>query len=69
MSKSKKRKSSEEIEPKVEHIEGRDFAGASWAATEREQTADLRSKDPVGEADVSMGGLSPDLENRFADDS
>lgn len=53
-------------EPKVEHIEGRDFAGAKWAADEREQTEDLRNKDPVGEADVSLGGLSADLPNTFA---
>jgi hypothetical protein len=53
-------------EPNVERIEGRDFAGAKWAADEREQTEDLRNKDPVGEADVSLGGLSPDLPNTFA---
>jgi hypothetical protein len=53
-------------DPKVERIEGRDFAGATWAADEREQTEDLRSKDPVGEEDVSLGGLSPDLPNTFA---
>jgi hypothetical protein len=53
-------------EPKVERIEGRDFAGAKWAADEREQTEDARNKDPVGEADVSLGGLSADLPNTFA---
>jgi hypothetical protein len=53
-------------EPKVEHIEGRDFAGVKWAADEREQTEDARSKDPVGEADVDLGGLSADLPNTFA---
>ncbi len=52
-------------EHKVEHIEGRDFAGTSYAANEKEQTRDLRNKDPVGEADVSMGGVSADLENKF----
>jgi hypothetical protein len=70
---SKRRKQSrttgEPLEPKVEHIPGRDFAGASWAADEQEQTEDLRNRDPVGEADVSMGGVSPDLENKFADDT
>ncbi len=59
-------KSDDELEPKVEQIEGRDFAGAKWAADEREQTEDLRSKDPVGEEDGSLGGLSPDLPNTFA---
>ena len=61
-----KQGSDDELEPKVEQIEGRDFAGAKWAADEREQTEDLRSKDPVGEEDVSLGGLSPDLPNTFA---
>ena len=32
-----------------ERIEGRDFAGASGAATEREQTRDVRAADMVGE--------------------
>jgi hypothetical protein len=53
-------------EPKVEHIPGRDFAGTSWAADEEEQTQDLRNRNPVEEADVSLGGLSEDLENRNA---
>ena len=61
-----KQGSDDEVEPKVEQIEGRDFAGAKWATDEREQTEDLRSKDPVGEEDVSLGGLSPDLPNTFA---
>ena len=53
-------------EPKSERIPGRDFAGASWAATEREQTQDLRNRNPVEEEDVSLGGLSEDLENKNA---
>jgi hypothetical protein len=53
-------------DPKEERIVGRDFAGAKWAADEREQTEDLRNKDPVGEEDVSLGGLSADLPNTFA---
>jgi hypothetical protein len=53
-------------DPKVEHIVGLDVAGAKWAADEREHTEDLRSNDPVGEEDVSLGGLSPDLPNTFA---
>ena len=71
MSKRKRQSqsTSEASDPKVERIPGRDFAGASWAANEREQTDDLRNRDPVGESDVDMGGVSPDLENRFADDT
>lgn len=53
-------------EPKSERIPGRDFAGASWAATEREQTQDLRNRNPVEEEDMSLGGLSEDLENKHA---
>ncbi|HEY2026869.1 MAG TPA: hypothetical protein VGG78_07650 [Gemmatimonadaceae bacterium] len=53
-------------EPKSERIPGRDFAGASWAATEREQTQDLRNRDPAEEEDVSLGGLSDDLPNTHA---
>ena len=53
-------------EPKSERIPGRDFAGASWAATEREQTQDLRNRDPADEEGVSLGGLSDDLPNKHA---
>jgi hypothetical protein len=53
-------------DPNEVRIERRDVAGTEWAADEREQTDDLRNKDPVGEADVSLGGLSPDLPNTFA---
>jgi hypothetical protein len=65
MTKRKKRAASS-TEPKVENIEGRSFAGATWAANEREQTEDLRSTDPTGEEDVDLGGLSADLPNTFA---
>ena len=34
----------------------------SYGATEREQTRDLRSRNPRGEADVDEGGVSEDLE-------
>jgi hypothetical protein len=50
-------------EPKSERIPGRDFAGASWAATEREQTQDVRNRNPTAEEEVSLGGLSDDLPN------
>jgi hypothetical protein len=56
----------EDDEPKSERIPGRDFAGASWAATEREQTKDLRNRDPAAEEDVSLGALSDDLPNKHA---
>lgn len=53
-------------EPKSERIPGRDFAGASWGATEREQTRDLRNRNPTEEEDVSLGALSDDLPNENA---
>lgn len=34
----------------------------SYGANEREQTHDLRSRDPRGEANVDDGGVSEDLE-------
>jgi hypothetical protein len=39
-------------EPKSETIKGRDFAGASYAATEREQTEDVRGKNTPQQADL-----------------
>jgi hypothetical protein len=45
-------------EPKSETIKGRDFAGASYAATEREQTDDLRGRNTPEEADVADGEIS-----------
>ena len=41
---------------------GRDMSGASYGATEREQTRDLRRRDPRGDADVANGGVSEVLE-------
>lgn len=40
----------------------RDMSGASYGATEREQTEDVRRRDPQGDTDVSLGGVSADLE-------
>ena len=34
----------------------------SYGATEREQTRDVRSRNPRGESDVDEGGVSEDLE-------
>jgi hypothetical protein len=39
-----------ENEPKVIHLHGRDFAGASFAANEEEQTRD--EEDPNAEPDI-----------------
>jgi hypothetical protein len=40
----------------------RDMSGASYGATEREQTEDLRRRNPRGDADVADGGVSEELE-------
>jgi hypothetical protein len=40
----------------------RDRAGTSYGATEREQTEDLRRRNPRGDADVADGGVSEELE-------
>jgi hypothetical protein len=34
----------------------------AYAANEREQTRDLRRRNPRGDADVALGGVSEDLE-------
>jgi hypothetical protein len=34
----------------------------AYGATEREQTRDVRSRNPRGDADVDLGGVSEDLE-------
>jgi hypothetical protein len=34
----------------------------SYGANEREQTRDLRRRNPRGDADVALGGVSEDLE-------
>ena len=41
----------EPVEPKVEHLHGRDFAGASFAATEEEQTRDKERPDYTPDID------------------
>jgi hypothetical protein len=40
----------------------RDMSGASYGATEREQTEDLRRRSPQGDANVADGGVSEELE-------
>ena len=42
---------------------GRDRdSSTSYGATEREQTEDLRRRNPQSDADVAAGGVSEDLE-------
>ncbi|HEV7992458.1 MAG TPA: hypothetical protein VGP25_11580 [Gemmatimonadaceae bacterium] len=60
---AKKTDRDDEREPKSEIIPGRDLAGASYGATEREQTQDVRRRDPRAESDVDEGGVSATLEN------
>ena len=62
MSKKKKQSDADDDEPRTEQIPGRSFEGVSFAATEREQTEDLRRRDPRGDADVAEGGVSEVLE-------
>jgi hypothetical protein len=50
-------------EPKSETIKGRDFAGTSYAATEREQTEDLLGKNTPQEADKALGEISELLDD------
>ena len=49
-----------------EHTPGtgneRDISSTSYGATEREQTKDLRSRNPRGDANVADGGVSEELE-------
>ena len=56
------RERGDQNEPSRETQRGRDVAGASYGATEREQTEDLRRRNPRGDADVANGGVSEDLE-------
>lgn len=62
MSKKKKQSDTDEDEPRTEQIPGRSFEGVSFAATEREQTDDLRRRNPRADADVADGGVSEELE-------
>jgi hypothetical protein len=41
---------------------GRNAEGTSYGATEREQTEDLRRRNPRGDANVADGGVSEELE-------
>lgn len=41
---------------------GRDMSGASYGATEREQTEDVRRRNPRGDGNVADGGVSEELE-------
>jgi len=41
----------------------RDVSGASYGATEREQTKDLRRRSPQADANVADGGVSEELEH------
>ena len=38
------------------------MSGASYGATEREQTEDVRRRNPQGDANVADGGVSEELE-------
>ena len=40
----------------------RDISNTSYGATEREQTKDLRRRNPRGDANVADGGVSEELE-------
>jgi hypothetical protein len=62
MSQKKKQSDTDEDEPRTEQIPGRSFEGVSFAATEREQTDDLRRRNPRADADVADGGVSEELE-------
>ncbi len=56
------RKRDDQSESSRETQRDRDMPGASYGATEREQTEDLRRRNPRGDADVANGGVSEDLE-------
>ena len=58
----KNRGKGDENEPRREDQSGHRYTGASYGATEREQTEDLRSRSPSGDADVADGGVSEELE-------
>lgn len=59
---AKNREQGDEQEPASETIPGRDLAGASYGATEREQTEDVRRRNPTADSDVAEGGVSETLE-------
>jgi hypothetical protein len=49
-------------EPRTENLGRRDFAGDSYGATEREQTRDLRNRDP-GEPGDTGDDSNADMAN------
>jgi hypothetical protein len=51
----------DERERGSETIPGRSFAGASYAATQQEQTDDARGKNDAKAGDVADGGISETL--------
>ncbi|HET9796856.1 MAG TPA: hypothetical protein VFP90_02650 [Gemmatimonadaceae bacterium] len=61
------REKKDEKQPTNESIDGRSLEGASYGATEEEQTRDLRRRNPQRDEDIALGGIIPELE-RDADD-
>jgi hypothetical protein len=59
----KDRDRDETQEPASESLRGRSLEGASYGANEREQTEDLRRRNPRADADVADGGVSEELEH------
>jgi hypothetical protein len=49
--------------PRNEQLDGRSLAGASYGATEREQTRDLRRADPGDPSSVADEANSADVAN------
>ena len=62
------RERKDERQPTSESIEGRSLEGASYGATEEEQTRDLRRSDPQRDEDIALGGVIPELERGAEDD-
>jgi len=58
----KNREPGDESEPRRDQQSEHRYTGASYGATEREQTEDVRSRSPSAEADVADGGVSEELE-------
>ena len=62
------REQKDEKQPTSETIGGRSLEGASYGATEEEQTRDLRRRNPQRDEDVALGGIVPELERNPDDD-
>jgi hypothetical protein len=62
------RERKDEGHPTSETIGGRSLEGASYGATEEEQTRDLRRRDPQRDEDIALGGIIPELEQGDEDD-